>query len=434
MEVKKRKRKSLKDLPYEAVRLRLLLKDSGMTHEQLSQRTGIKLTRIDTLTRGTAPMQFSEAVQLASVFGRSPYVFIKGKNSFFTQIKLYANVHKSEVELFSQIVQACNMLWRSFRKNPYNERDFSELPKDIYADGTVTNHSGDTSISMLAATELRLSTVVFDKVAELQSRNSIMLAGDTAIPVSAEQHPTILQIMTEYMRRWWDSRIAPVRKDQAYFKDEEGELEKERQIIRLRAEFNSYECFDSESWNPYAKELRNMLEEYGWADKIHTGREAANSHYEILTRLKKYEYFHFCGSLQDLSKKTNTILGDSVARRIQLLKEINAADFDNLSFSEQAFDVCPVVAGYAATYGKPTGTELARMLVENMKLPFFFKYSGEIIDATTSREIASSIQDLTSKMVQLGYFASSGPSSFAGFNPQRIPNDKAQIIRQLMGC
>lgn len=400
-------------LRYEAQKLRQLLHEAHLTHAELSYRSGVPVERIRTLTRGNAPMRIEEASAIASVFDRSMAVFVP--NNPQNDIRLYASKHKDEIEWFEQLLIACQDLAKSYKQHPYNANDFKSVPKDLYYDGSVN------AMYKLAQFEINRVSTLFGNVHKLWERSSILLAGS--------KNP-FLQIATIYMCRWWGT-VKPQQITTVHFMRELNEKRLLEVLLNIRALFESSEAWGDDSYNLAKIELEHVLESNGLSGKIKTAEQARQIYYKSLTAMKKYEYFHFVQEVEELSEKTNTILGDSLTRRIALLNDIGATSFDVDKLDEQTLGITKITYGYGATIGEKSDTELTRLIVESLNYAWYLNYEGEILASDKITVIARSVEALAMKMRELGFFTGEKENHSTGIRWQNIPNDEKEVIRLL---
>lgn len=407
------KAKKTKPLRYEAQKLRQLLHEAHLTHAELAYQSGVPIERIRTLTRGNAPMRIEEASAIASVFDRSMTVFVPDNS--INDIRLYASKHKDEIEWFEQLLLACRDLARSYKQHPYNAHDFQSVPKDSYYDGSIN------ALYKLAQFEIIRIDTLFGNVHKLWERNSILLAG-------TKNH--FLQIATIYMCRWWDT-VKPQQITAVRFMEEPDEKQLLETWRNIRALFESSEAGENDSYNLAKIELKYALESKGLDGRIKTAKQARQTYYKALTNIKKYEYFHFVQEIQELSKKTNTILGESLKQRIALLNDIGATSFDIDKLDKQTLGITKITYGYGTTIGRKSDTELTRLIIESENYKWFLNYEGEILASDKVTVIARSIEALATKMRKLGFFAGDKENQSTGILWQNIPDDEKKVIRLL---
>ena len=400
-------------LRYEAQKLRQLLHETHLTHAELSYRSGLPVERIRTLTRGNAPMRVEEASAIASVFDRSMTVFVPDNSK--NDIRLYASKHKNEIEWFEQMLLACQDLEKSYKRHPYDADDFKSVPKDSYYDGSVN------SIYKLAQFEIIRFDTLSGNAHKLWEKNSILLAGSKDY---------FLRIATIYMCRWWKT-VKPQQITTVRFMRESDEKQLLEVRRNIRALFESSEVWGDDSYNLAKIELEHVLESNGLSGKIKTAGQARQIYYKSLTTMKKYEYFHFVQEVEELSKKTNTILGDSLRRRIALLNDIGATSFDADKLDKQTLGIAKITYGYGATIGEKSDTELTRLIVESLNYAWYLNYEGEILASDKITVIARSIEALAMKMRELGFFAGEKENHLTGIRWQNIPDDEKEVIRLL---
>jgi hypothetical protein len=404
----------MEDLRPEAKVLRQLIAEYKFSHSELSILSNIPKERIDTLTRGNAPMRVQEASVLANIFDRSISVF--ANQDLTNDIRIFASRHKSEIQSFKKIVVATDDLNRIFKTNPYDKNAFSKVPKDQYYAGSVNGTYN------LAQRESQLANVIFDSVSNLESVDSTLLAGDNQWIVSA---------ITMFMRRWWKGDTDPRKIANVRWSKEDEEKEKRDIYSELRRLFLSTEAFENDEFNPVSPELHQKLAGNGLLGTIKTLRQVEYLYFQTLTNLQVYDYFRFIKALQHLEKKTNTLLGDSKPSRIANLKRVEATDLNTNEIYEQIFSLHPITFGYSVTYKQPSDTELTRLIIEANQLKWYFDPSGEVLASDTLTVVAASITDLAARMRALTFFAGDIPNQSSGVHWERIPDNELDLIKML---
>ncbi len=406
--------------------LRKLIHESALTYQDVAYQSGIPCERIKTIARGNAPMRVQEAAKIASVFHRSTDIFMD-HNSEEDKTR-FILTHSDEVDAFRSIYSAAQRLVLSYKAYAPS-KGFKQIPKDAIYDGTLTNPDGTLNpISPIASHEAVDYDIIIGKTAFLYQKNSILLAGDNA---------KLIAVLTYYMRRWWNERIAPTSTLATYksLSAREDAERKRRDIYQniCRLMYES-EGFNADEFNPVKIEAAEYIAAHGLTTKIHDFKSAQKAYFDSLTALKEYEYYHCIYQINALSKKTDTLLSDSFEERKKNLEKFTP--FEKTSVNLDEYGLSPITAGYAAGFHKHLNdTEFARIILEQMKQQNIFTWyistDGCVFASNTITKIFDSMHDLAAAMRHAGFFAGTEEDNAKGIFWNKIPQNERAFRESL---
>lgn len=406
----------------EALALRRLLEEENRTHTELAGITGIPKERIDTLTRGNAPMRLQEAILIARQFYRDVRIFTA--QSPKEQISFYCETHKDELAAFEELIAATTNLNRSLRRHiPESVR--KAVPKfSSYLQGG----SSDPIVKMKIRETSQVDTI-FKQIEFLSEKESILLSGQS----SNEKY--FIVPVTTYMHRWWDKSVKPKMITSIRFNDE-------KQLRALESPLQHiYGNYENKKANPahassYDAEIASIIEKEKAAGRNITGTynlaSAKKTYENLITRLRTLDYFHFIAQIQRLGKKSETILGDSLKHRVQTLQEYGAISKDLTMISAEIQGLTPITAGFNVTINHPSDTELARLVIEQNKFKWFFNGEGEIVASNGFTVIEPSLTLVAKEMRLAGFFGENAvPNHSHAVIWQKIPSSEKELIQIL---
>ncbi|KOA59060.1 hypothetical protein BAAM0499_07855 [Bifidobacterium animalis subsp. animalis MCC 0499] len=360
-------------------------------------------------------------MKIANIFGRNALLFSEHNEE--ADITLYIQNHEKEANAFEDLYVATNELEESIKLNPPRD-SFDEVPRHGMYDGTMG------TASAIAKHETLCADAIIQKTNFLFDKKSIFLAGDIA---------AINDAMTDYMHRWWDKGITP-HKALTYFtthtsedfeeakKAAQNNIDKYLKLSRLYIEYDSCRNLGH---NPYAQELNEFISSNSVSTEVNDHVTALTHYQKAIMRLRTYEYMGFIKQLDDLSQKTNTVLGDSFEKRAQLLDPrlpVKKAQFD---FDKRVFGLTALEAGYQVTRAHPSDTELVRIVLQQRNFPWYINTEGLVIASNRRAKLFNSISDLTVAMCKAGFLRGEAPNEPKSIHWEIIPETEEEFKREL---